>query len=109
MAEEIIEELDNEPDATPTPAKQLKTNDSTVTFKKPTTGSSQKPSTFNTLVKRKQPLVLVKPKSTTQEIATATTKNEPAKVEESATSKGTSGTGGLSMLAAYSDSSEESE
>ncbi|KAM8713145.1 hypothetical protein ACLKA7_013457 [Drosophila subpalustris] len=103
ITEEIIEELKEEDTAlsAPPPAKMAKPTVLTV--------SSKAPSTAQPLVKRKTPLVLVKPR------ANVATPSEPSVTPATAAATGTSNAApkpaapaGLSLLAAYSDSSEDS-
>jgi len=120
VAEEIIEEIKDEPLDTPSappPAKQAKP--STISL---SATSSSKASAAQSMVKRKTPLVLVKPKATAvakPTVATGTTQVEskpaattPSVVSASAETKATNqpaaAPAGLSLLAAYSDSSEDS-
>ncbi|XP_017049285.1 LOW QUALITY PROTEIN: splicing factor YJU2 [Drosophila ficusphila] len=110
VAEEIIEEVKEEPVdllPAPPPAKQSKPSTLSVSA-----SSSSKLTTSQSLVKRKTPLVLVKPKATT-----AATTNEPATTSATAPSVSAAtkapnppatAPAGLSLLAAYSDSSEDS-
>ncbi|XP_034475753.1 splicing factor YJU2 [Drosophila innubila] len=104
ISEEIIEEVKEEDTALPAPppAKMAKP--------KVVTAPSNASSTAQSLVKRKTPLVLVKPKAniaapsaSTSATAAATTTTTTS----SATSK-PAAPAGLSLLAAYSDSSEDS-
>ncbi|XP_073845160.1 uncharacterized protein [Musca autumnalis] len=71
VAEEIIEEIK---DDEPTPSKVQKTSEFAITFKKPVGSSNTSNSSkvaLSSIVKRKQPLVVVKPKtSTTNETQT---------------------------------------
>lgn len=106
IAEEIIEEITDEPSTTAKPAKQAKRNENSVVSEpnKASTSISAAQSrihTFSNLIKRKQqPLVVVKPKMS-ESVAPASsneTKTDSNKV-----------CAGLSMLAAYSDSSEDSQ
>lgn len=107
ISEEIIEEVKDEEDtalAAPPPAKMAKPIIPTA----PNKASS----TAQPLVKRKTPLVLVKPKT----VATTTSAPAPATstVTVTATATPSSATSkpaapaGLSLIAAYSDSSEDS-
>lgn len=111
---------DEEP---PTKTKKSSAYPSTITFKESGTVSS---SILKNAPKRKQPLVLVKPKciatqaKSTEEPTETQTANVPTTEESTATSSAapkvttesnaptTSVGGGLSLLAAYSDSSEDS-
>ncbi|XP_065370329.1 splicing factor YJU2 [Calliphora vicina] len=114
IAEEIIEEIKDEIFVEPKPAKQVKTNEDSIvgTSKASTisTGAQQKNKMLNNLVKRKQPLVVVKPKA--NECIKSSTSNEikSNNSDNLTASKGSGGStvGSLSMLAAYSDSSEDS-
>lgn len=115
ISEEIIEEV-KEDEIKPPPTKLTKPNIATAPSK--TVGTSQP------LVKRKTPLVLVKPKApaaaastiqTTKEVAEAVTSASSSLATSSpATTNGASkpvtaaAPAGLSLLAAYSDSSEDS-
>ncbi|XP_075169736.1 splicing factor YJU2 [Haematobia irritans] len=108
VAEEIIEEIKEDG---PTPAKVQKASESFITFKKPTGNNNA----LNNLVKRKQPLVVIKPKMTQAQQKSQPETGEPTvlnKAEEAATSSkqvSSSNTGGgLSLLSTYSDSSEDS-
>lgn len=120
VAEEIIEEIKDEPLDTPSappPAKQAKP--STLSL---SATSSSKASAAQSMVKRKTPLVLVKPKATAvakPTVATGTTQVESkpaattpsvvsAPAETKATNQPAAAPAGLSLLAAYSDSSEDS-
>ncbi|ALC42718.1 CG8435 [Drosophila busckii] len=98
VAEEIIEEVKEESES-PTPAKLSKQGAMLAPI------ATKVPNT-QPLVKRKTPLVLVKPKtvSTGTSAAPATT----AKPTTTTTEAGTSKPAGLSLLSAYSDSSEDS-
>ncbi|XP_016985325.1 splicing factor YJU2 [Drosophila rhopaloa] len=109
VAEEIIEEVKEEPVdllPAPPPAKQAKS--STLSVSAP---SSSKVSASQPLVKRKTPLVLVKPKA-----AAVATPIEPKPAASSTsapsvpaeTKAANPAPAGLSLLAAYSDSSEDS-
>lgn len=115
IAEEIIEVIKDDTFLMPKPAKQAKTNDSSIVNanKKPSlisTETQQKSKIFNNLVKRKQAPLVVTPK--TNECTKSNISSEVKSCDNRSTadiaSKSKSG-GGLSMLAAYSDSSEESE
>ncbi|EDV55809.1 YJU2 splicing factor homolog [Drosophila erecta] len=125
VAEEIIEEVKEEPLdplPAPPPAKQAKPSTLSVSAT-----SSHKASAAQSLVKRKAPLVLVKPKTTpvAKQVdpkpneATGTTQGESkpaapqpsvasAPPETKATNQPAAAPVGLSLLAAYSDSSEDS-
>ncbi|XP_073813932.1 splicing factor YJU2 [Musca autumnalis] len=122
VAEEIIEEIK---DDEPTPSKVQKTSEFAITFKKPVGSSNTSNSSkvaLSSIVKRKQPLVVVKPKtSTTNETQTQIeniventsqpeSKSSSAIQTEEGSSNKKSATGGsgLSLLSAYSDSSEDS-
>ena len=109
VAEEIIEEIKDDTLLTPTPAKQSKT--ACVNINKPSIGVEKKNLASHSLVKRKQPLVLVKTKTvqntpTLKDTATSAG-NETKKI--TSTNENGNTVGSLSMLAAYSNSSEESE
>ncbi|XP_061396847.1 splicing factor YJU2 [Musca vetustissima] len=120
VAEEIIEEVKDD-DAIP--SKVQKTSELTITFKKPagsSTSTSSKAGLSN-IVKRKQPLVVLKPKSSNnpenqaQIEKTSQTSTQPdssssatSQREENSTAKSATGGSGLSLLSAYSDSSEDS-
>ncbi|KAH8350208.1 hypothetical protein KR067_006352, partial [Drosophila pandora] len=119
VAEEIIEEIKEEPeDPLPAPpsAKQAKTNTLTVA-----SSSSSKALTSKPLVKRKAPLVLVKPKTVgvtnsngikpavSNPVESKTpASTAPTAAEPKAPTPAASAPAGLSLLAAYSDSSEDS-
>ncbi|XP_037826352.1 splicing factor YJU2 [Lucilia sericata] len=112
VAEEIIEEIKDETFLAPKPSKQVKLSENSVkTSTIISTGVQQKNKILNNLVKRKQPLVIVKPK--TNEISNTSTSTEiKSNSSDNVTTSSNSGSadvGGLSMLAAYSDSSEDSE
>ena len=81
-----------------------------VNVNKPSIGVEKKILGSSSLVKRKQPLVLVKNK-TVQKTATLKESSTNADNEANAASTSENGNtvGSLSMLAAYSNSSEESE
>ncbi|KAH8401877.1 hypothetical protein KR009_008417, partial [Drosophila setifemur] len=116
VAEEIIEEVKEEPKdrlPAPPPAKQAKPSTVSATF-------ASKPSVSQPLVKRKTPLVLVKPKpaagatssSLTKPATSSSSEPKPAEapkaVETKAPNPPAAAPAGLSLLAAYSDSSEDS-
>ncbi|KAH8348152.1 hypothetical protein KR084_004833, partial [Drosophila pseudotakahashii] len=112
VAEEIIEEVKDEPldlQPAPPPAKQAKSSTLSVSAI-----SSSKVSSSQPLVKRKTPLVLVKPKAAT--VATATESKPTATsssvvstpAETKAPNPPAAAPAGLSLLSAYSDSSEDS-
>ncbi|XP_017147001.1 splicing factor YJU2 [Drosophila miranda] len=106
VAEEIIEEVKEEavdPLPAPPPAKLAK-----PICPLPAAASKSKVLTAQPLVKRKIPLVLVKPKAaaTTKPTATSTTATDIPKAAE--VPKTPAPAAGLSLLAAYSDSSEDS-
>ncbi|KAI8122531.1 hypothetical protein FF38_03012 [Lucilia cuprina] len=113
VAEEIIEEIKDETFLAPKPAKQLKLSENSVkTSAIISSGVQQKNKILNNLVKRKQPLVVVKTK--TNEVSNLNTSteiksNSTDNVTTSSNSGGAAAIGGLSMLAAYSYSSEDSE
>uniref|UniRef100_A0A1I8P209 Splicing factor YJU2 n=1 Tax=Stomoxys calcitrans TaxID=35570 RepID=A0A1I8P209_STOCA len=112
VAEEIIEEIQEKDVANPKPAKMLKPNETGPTFKKPTASSSTTKGLSSTdVVKRKQPLVVLKPKPKDAQKLVDAVVNADSLNETSASSKqvkGPSSGGGLSLLSAYSDSSEDS-
>lgn len=110
--------------STPTAAKLQKANETGITFKKPGASSisNTKGLAFNSLIKRKQPLVVLKPKTAAAEVppsssegnskTTTAAKDQSDNAASSSnnkapTSNSTSGVGGLSLLSAYSDSSSE--
>ncbi|XP_017010207.2 splicing factor YJU2 [Drosophila takahashii] len=112
VAEEIIEEVKEEPvDLQPAPPlpKQAKTSTLSVSA-----FSSSKLASSQPLVKRKTPLVLVKPKAAT--VATSTETKQTATstsvvsttAETKAPNPPAAAPAGLSLLSAYSDSSEDS-
>lgn len=126
IAEEIIEEIKDEKFLAPAPAKQVKTNDGRATTIKTSSGTQQKSSILNNLVKRKQPLVVIKSKTdhkssnndlsldntTPTNSSTVPNYNDKSSKTIDASSQGNSGSssvGGLSLLSAYSDSSGDSE
>ncbi|KAH8277704.1 hypothetical protein KR018_003745 [Drosophila ironensis] len=114
VAEEIIEDVKEEPvDLLPAPPPAKQARPSTKAGAGAGAGAFSNASAGQPLVKRKAPLVLVKPKTSGSANASAST---PA--ASSAKTAATSSTaepkpnppaaGGLSLLAAYSDSSEDS-
>ncbi|XP_016929515.2 splicing factor YJU2 [Drosophila suzukii] len=112
VAEEIIEEVKEEPvDLLPAPPPPKQAKSSTLTV---SATSSSKVASSQPLVKRKTPLVLVKPKAATvatptESKPTATSASAlPAPVETKAPNPPAAAPAGLSLLAAYSDSSEDS-
>lgn len=124
VAEEIIEEIrEDESKSTPTAAKLQKANETGITFKKPGASSisNTKGLAFNSLIKRKQPLVVLKPKTAAAEVPLSSSEgnsktttaakdqsdNAASSSNKAPTSNSTSGVGGLSLLSAYSDSSSE--
>nr|XP_016929515.1 splicing factor YJU2 [Drosophila suzukii] len=112
VAEEIIEEVKEDPvDLLPAPPPPKQSKPSTL---KVSATSSSKVASSQPLVKRKTPLVLVKPKAAT--VATPTeykptatsTSTLPATAETKALNPPAAAPAGLSLLSAYSDSSEDS-
>ncbi|XP_068146355.1 splicing factor YJU2 [Drosophila tropicalis] len=119
VAEEIIEDvkeevIDTMPAPAPPPAKIAKPSSLTVA------GKTNKSSTLaQPLVRRKTPLVLVKPKTAaasapsvpsstpTPPVPSATASSVPATSTSTEASKPPAAPVGLSLLSAYSDSSEE--
>jgi len=103
VAEEIIEEVKEEPvDLLPAPPPPKQAKPSTLSVSATKVASSQP------LVKRKTPLVLVKPKAAP--VATPT-ESKPTATSASAlpvSNPPAAAPAGLSLLAAYSDSSEDS-
>lgn len=109
--------------STPTAAKLQKANETGITFKKPgaSTISNTKGLAFNSLIKRKQPLVVLKPKTAAAEVPPSSSEgnsktttaakdqsdNAASSSNKAPTSNSNSGVGGLSLLSAYSDSSSE--
>ncbi|XP_017120102.1 splicing factor YJU2 isoform X2 [Drosophila elegans] len=112
VAEEIIEEIKEEsvdPLPAPPPAKQAKSSMLSVSA-----SSSSKASALQPLVKRKTPLVLVKPKAASV-VTPIESKPNPSSTsapdvpaETKAPNPPAAAPAGLSLLAAYSDSSEDS-
>ncbi|KAH8321398.1 hypothetical protein KR074_003922 [Drosophila pseudoananassae] len=115
VAEEIIEEIKEEPEETlpaPPSAKQAKTSTLSVAASSSSKALTSKPQ----LVKRKTPLVLVKPKTvgvtpsngTIPAVSKPPASTTSTSAEPKAPAPATSAPAGLSLLAAYSDSSEDS-
>ncbi|EDW60342.1 splicing factor YJU2 [Drosophila virilis] len=101
VTEEIIEELKEEDTALPAPPA--------AKFAKPSTASAPSKATAGAqLVKRKTPLVLVKPKPAAGTANTTATGTATAAASAAVTPKPAAAPAGLSLLAAYSDSSEDS-
>lgn len=101
VTEEIIEELKEEETALPAPPA--------AKFAKPNSASAPSKATAGAqLVKRKTPLVLVKPKPAAGEANTTATGTATAAASAIVTPKPAAAPAGLSLLAAYSDSSEDS-
>ncbi|XP_020798308.1 coiled-coil domain-containing protein 94 [Drosophila serrata] len=110
VAEEIIEEVKEEkPEVDRMPAPPLAKQAKSSTLSLSVSASSSKASaTQRPLVKRKTPLVLVKPKAA---VVTTRQSNPPqtaGQAESKITNPPPSAPAGLSLLAAYSDSSEDS-
>ncbi|XP_017078570.1 splicing factor YJU2 [Drosophila eugracilis] len=112
VAEEIIEEVKEEPVdllAVPPPSKLSKSSTLSVL-----STSSSKVSASQSLVKRKIPLVLLKPKaaavasSIVSKPAVTSTSAPSVSTETIAAKPPAAAPAGLSLLAAYSDSSEDS-
>ncbi|KAH8336771.1 hypothetical protein KR059_002647, partial [Drosophila kikkawai] len=111
VAEEIIEDVKEEVDRLPAPPPVKQAKSSTLSFSV-ATSSSKASATQQPLVKRKTPLVLVKPKAAVvtprQTNPPLTTTATAGQAENKATNPPPAAPAGLSLLAAYSDSSEDS-
>ncbi|XP_055901790.1 splicing factor YJU2 [Eupeodes corollae] len=117
VVEEIIEDVKVEKTESPDPpqkkAKGIMGPPAEASF------AGRSSSLKGLIVKRKQPLVLVKPRekeatptpppATVQEPAQPKEVSEPSPAPSTSTSTSSKTPGGLSLLSAYSDSSEESE
>lgn len=108
VAEEIIEEIREDTLLKPTPAKQSKPT--VIHINKSLNEAGTKNVNSSSSTKRKQPLVLVKPKpyqktSTPNDIPVS----EDNEIKTTTTNKSGVPVGSLSMLSAYLNSSEESE